>query len=142
MDHDKEKRTSRETPPIPWIPPQEREMEIAGKFIVPPDFLSPENARVHNYSLWEQAKQQGSDHYKTGDVEPMDLYKAGGMAWDKMCSDIIKYAFRSRRLGNNPRIKIAEDLGKIKHCVQFLEALLAEEFKHDPTSNASEDLRS
>lgn len=47
---------------------------------------------------WDELKNQGSEHYKTGGVEPVDLYKAGGMfRFFALCS-IIKYAFRSRDL--------------------------------------------
>ena len=29
---------------------------------------------------WDQLKRDGSDHYKTGGgIEPIDLYRAGGM---------------------------------------------------------------
>ena len=45
---------------------------------------------------WEELKQQGSEHYKTGGVEPVDLYRAGGMFRDFAICSIIKYAFRSR----------------------------------------------
>lgn len=45
---------------------------------------------------WEELKQQGSSHYKTGGVEPVDLYKAGGMFDEFALCSIIKYAFRSR----------------------------------------------
>ena len=46
---------------------------------------------------WEELKKQGNNHYKTGGgVEPVDLYKAGGMLTDFALCSIIKYAFRSR----------------------------------------------
>ena len=47
-------------------------------------------------STWEELKAKGSDHYKTGGVEPVDLYRAGGMFRDFALCSIIKYAFRSR----------------------------------------------
>ena len=67
-------------------------------------------------------KWTGSDHYKTGGVEPLDLIDAGGMLWDKCVSDIIKYAFRNRReLGKpvNPR-----DIDKIHDMTDRLKAYI------------------
>jgi hypothetical protein len=60
---------------------------------------------------WEALKQQGSAHYKTGSVEPIDLYKAGGMFNNFARCSIIKYAFR---------MKGVEDLHKIIHYVNLL----------------------
>ena len=60
----------------------------------------------------------GSEHYKTGGVEPFDLYRAGGMMRDFCAASIIKYAFRNRRaLGKpvNPK-----DIKKIKHYADEL----------------------
>lgn len=46
---------------------------------------------------WEELKQNGSEHYKTGGgVEPVDLYLAGGMFRHFAICSIIKYAFRNR----------------------------------------------
>lgn len=28
---------------------------------------------------WDELKQEGSGHYKSGQVEPIDLYRAGGL---------------------------------------------------------------
>ncbi|MEA3421669.1 MAG: DUF3310 domain-containing protein [Acidobacteriota bacterium] len=67
---------------------------------------------------WKEIKQQGSGHYKTGDVEPIDLFKSGGILWDKVIADIIKYAYRNRRELKEPvRLK---DIEKIKHCADML----------------------
>ena len=45
---------------------------------------------------WEELKKQGSPWYKTGGVEPIDLYRAGGMFRHYALSSVIKYAFRNR----------------------------------------------
>ena len=50
---------------------------------------------------WDGLKKQGSDHYKTGSVEPIDLYVAGGMFLDFGLCSIMKYAFRSRDVKYN-----------------------------------------
>ena len=49
---------------------------------------------------WEKLKSEGSSHYKTGGVEPIDLYRAAKPSPDynafdvKALTDIIKYAYR------------------------------------------------
>ena len=70
---------------------------------------------------WEKLKQQGSDHYKTGGVEPVDLYAAGGMMkYFGLCS-IIKYAFRSRDLDD--RELFTRNMDKIIDYAEKLKAL-------------------
>jgi hypothetical protein len=44
---------------------------------------------------WDELKQQGSSHYKTGGVEPVDLYRAAGAFRHFALCSIIKYAFRN-----------------------------------------------
>lgn len=66
---------------------------------------------------WDTLKQSGSNHYKTGGVEPIDLYRAGGMFRDFALCSIIKYAFRNR----NPEEPISEkDMLKIIDYAQKL----------------------
>ena len=67
---------------------------------------------------WSALKDQGSDHYKTGGVEPIDLYRAGGMFADFALCSIIKYAFRQRESLN------ARDLDKIIDYAQKLKATI------------------
>ena len=67
---------------------------------------------------WEDLKRNGgSDHYKTGGVEPVDLYKAK-LAFKPfaLCS-IIKYATRNLDKDLNPK-----DLDKIIHYAMLLQA--------------------
>ena len=63
-------------------------------------------------------KKFGSSHYKTGNIEPIDLINAGEMLRDFALGNIIKYAFRNRRKYRNV-IKL-EDLEKIKHYCDIL----------------------
>ncbi len=71
-----------------------------------------------NKSTWEMAKEQGSPHYKTGGVEPIDLYRSGGMFRDFALCSIIKYAFRNRSsVRPEPDIR---DLNKIIHYARLL----------------------
>lgn len=70
---------------------------------------------------WTQLKEHGSEHYKTGGVEPVDLYLAGGMFTHFALASIIKYAFRQR---NNPNHR---DLDKIIDYARKLKATLGGE---------------
>lgn len=68
-------------------------------------------------------KENGSEHYKTGTVEPIDLYESGGILQDYCISAIIKYAFRNRKALDTPHTnhaKFLSDMGKIKHCADIL----------------------
>lgn len=71
---------------------------------------------------WAECKQEGSAHYKTGEVEPIDLFRAGNMFHDKACSDIIKYAFRSRRDANIDKDLLMMNMDKIIHLAELLKA--------------------
>jgi len=61
-------------------------------------------------------KKVGSDHYKTGDVEPIDLYVSGGMFRHFALCSIIKYAFRNRDRENVDE----RDMDKIIHYASLL----------------------
>ena len=63
----------------------------------------------------------GSDHYKTGSIEPIDLYKSGGMFQDYALTSIIKYACRNRKdLHRTDYDKIILDMTKIKDLADKL----------------------
>jgi len=66
---------------------------------------------------WDDIKQGGSQHYKTGgDVEPIDLIKALGILKPFAIASIIKYASR-----NANRIDVSDtDINKIIHYAQML----------------------
>lgn len=65
---------------------------------------------------WEEIKQSGSKHYKTGTVEPIDLLRDLEPHPDltalevKALTDNIKYSFRMLQNGLN-----TSDLEKIQH---------------------------
>ncbi len=66
---------------------------------------------------WEDLKKRGSQHYKTGKVEPIDLYRSAGMLRHFALSNIIKYAYRNA----NPKKQLSlKDLEKIKHYADML----------------------
>ena len=62
-------------------------------------------------------KQGGSEHYKTGGVEPIDLYASGGMLRHFALASIIKYAFRNR---DSSTPISSKDMGKIIHYATIL----------------------
>lgn len=72
---------------------------------------------------WAEAKQRGSQHYKTGKVEPIDLYRSAKPhesynAFDiKALTDVIKYAFRLLTRGY-----MASDVDKIIHYMELYRA--------------------
>jgi hypothetical protein len=72
----------------------------------------------------EELKQSGSEHYKTGGVEPVDLYKAGGMfEYFALCS-IIKYAFRSKDLMKKDKEIFIKNMDKIIDYAEKLKAAI------------------
>ena len=68
---------------------------------------------------WEELKKQGSPWYKTGGVEPIDLYLAGGMLPAFALCSIIKYAFRQRNgLKESDLDKIIDYAQKLKSTLK------------------------
>lgn len=76
---------------------------------------------LHHISEWEKLKAKGSEHYKTGEVEPIDLYKSAGILEDFSIGNIIKYAYRLKKKGLN-----GSDIDKIIHYAEMLKALWGE----------------
>ena len=66
---------------------------------------------------WDTLKREGAAHYKTGLVEPIDLYRAGGILKPFAIGCIIKYAYRQRE-----RISVS-DCDKIIHYAQMIKNL-------------------
>jgi hypothetical protein len=75
---------------------------------------------------WEDLKKRGSEHYKTGRVEPIDLYRSAGMLRHFALSNIIKYAYRNSDLSKPLSVK---DLEKVKHYADMLIVIATEEKK-------------
>jgi len=68
---------------------------------------------------WEEIKKSGSSHYKSGDIEPIDLDKSLGILKPFCIASIIKYA--SRNVNQNVNSK---DMDKIQHYAEMLKALM------------------
>jgi hypothetical protein len=68
---------------------------------------------------WEEVKKGGSQHYKTGGVEPIDLYKSLGIVKPFAIASIIKYASRNvvKPINN-------KDMDKIIHYATMLKSLM------------------
>ena len=71
---------------------------------------------------WAELKQEGSGHYKTGEIEPIDLYRAGGILHDFAIGNIIKYAYRSRQGMNLDRETLEKNMEKIIHYAELVMA--------------------
>lgn len=75
---------------------------------------------------WEDLKVSGSAHYRSGDnaddIQPIDLYKAGGCLHDFAICSIMKYAYRNRKELVGGKIN-PKDMSKIKHYAAMLEAI-------------------
>lgn len=80
--------------------------------------MAEKKQKSGSVDTWTCVKKSGSSHYKSRGVEPLDLYKSGGMLRDYVITSIIKYAFRNRR-EVCARISIS-DMEKIKHEADIL----------------------
>ena len=69
---------------------------------------------------WDDLKQQGSEHYKTSSIEPIDLYRSGHMFCDFALASIIKYAFRSRVEEGLDEETFVRNMKKIIHYAELL----------------------
>ena len=69
---------------------------------------------------WNDLKKKGSEHYKTGGTEPVDLYVAVNTFHDFALCSIMKYAFRSRREMNLETDVLIKNLEKIIDYAQKL----------------------
>ncbi len=75
---------------------------------------------------WEDLKKGGSEHYKTGSVEPIDLYRSAGILRNFALANIIKYAYRNSDASKPLSVK---DLEKVKHYADMLIVVAGEEKK-------------
>lgn len=72
---------------------------------------------------WSDVKKSGSEHYKTGGVEPIDLYKSAGFAVPFCLCSIIKYAFRNIK---KDCVSVS-DINKIKHYCDMVISITQEQ---------------
>lgn len=82
-----------------------------------------EKNKTQRNKQWEKLKKKGSSHYKTGGVEPIDLYLAARAFRSFALCSIIKYAFRNLLTGTpgNEAVKNA-DMNKIIDYAKKLKA--------------------
>ncbi len=86
---------------------------------------------------WGEVKQGGSSHYKSGSVEPIDLYKSGGLLQGYCIASIIKYAFRNRPEIADIKDVSEKDLRKIVHCAHLLIAASMEARRDEHTGSST-----
>jgi hypothetical protein len=74
-------------------------------------------------ATWDELKKRGSEHYKTGATEPIDLYRSMGVIVPFALTSIIKYASRNLAIGCmvNPK-----DMDKIIHYAELMKSLTEE----------------
>ena len=65
-------------------------------------------------------KTEGSDHYKEGGVEPLDLMIAKGLAEDFCIGNMSKYAFRFKKTRNLEDLKKVSDYAHILCGIELL----------------------
>ncbi len=75
---------------------------------------------------WDELKARGAGHYKTGGVEPIDLYRSLGIFRDFALASIIKYASRNVSHGSDANPVKRSDMEKIKHYADLLSAACGE----------------
>ena len=75
---------------------------------------------------WNEIKQDGQQHYKTGGVEPIDLYKAGGILHDGIIWNIMKNAYRGRRECHVSLDDMIHYMTEIKHYADMMMSYYAE----------------
>jgi hypothetical protein len=75
---------------------------------------------------WNALKCAGSGHYKSGGVEPIDLYRDAGMFRPFALCSIIKYAYRNHSLVEPVKRR---DMEKIIHYARLLIASCCEDGK-------------
>lgn len=76
---------------------------------------------------WSDLKKKGSLHYKGDTVEPIDLYKGGGILWTWCIGEIIAKAYRSRlRQGDLDEHKVKIDMFKIIHHAEMIISIIEE----------------
>ena len=103
------------------------------------------NAKETAINRWNELKAQGSQHYKTGGVEPIDLYRALGIFRHFALASIIKYASRNVAGGPGADPVRGKDMDKIIHYARLLKADAIEgDFerlngKHNKTAGRSQE---
>lgn len=83
---------------------------------------------------WKDVKKKGNKDYKSGGVEPIDLFKEGGILWDWCIGEIIAKAYRNRGLivdMPGPMIQelvgpVNQDLDELIHHAEMLKVVINE----------------
>ena len=75
---------------------------------------------MDKHKIWDELKNEGSAHYKTGEAQMIDIYKAKGVLKPWALCEIAQHAIR-----NVDKVVVSiDDLRKILH---YTELLIAEQ---------------
>lgn len=69
---------------------------------------------------WKDIKKDGQPAFKTGEVEPIDLYKAGNILHDGLVWNMIKLAYRSRRELNISLEDMVHNMTEVIHYANIM----------------------
>jgi len=72
---------------------------------------------MEEHKTWIELKEQGSQHYKSGSVEPIDLYRSLGMFRPWAIAEICNHAIRNR--SEEEPVNVL-DMQKIIHYAELL----------------------
>lgn len=79
---------------------------------------------------WEELKQQGSSHYRTDGVQPVDLYRDLGVFRNWALVEICQHAIRNLGTGKPEDSPVSnKDMRKI---IDYAEKLMAAEGTEEP----------
>lgn len=76
---------------------------------------------------WEEIKEMGQKHYKTGGVEQIDLFKADGSLHDWCINEIRAKAARNIKSRHTEFAKFIEDMDEIIHSAEMLKTMKADQ---------------
>lgn len=69
------------------------------------------------YRTWKELKNEGSEHYQCGNVQPIDLYREKGTFTPWALTEIAQHAIRNM---GNVRQDFVRDMEKIIHYAELL----------------------
>ena len=76
---------------------------------------------------WNEIKQFGSKHYKTGELEMIDLYKSEGTLHDWVINEARHHLARNlSKLNTLGTDKCIEDMDKVIHYAEMIKCLSME----------------
>jgi hypothetical protein len=84
--------------------------------------LNKSHKEIKREADWDRLKKGGSDHYKTHNIEPIDLYRAMGILRHWAIAEICQHALRNIDV----EVVSNKDMEKIKHYAEMLKVAYGE----------------